>query len=283
MRNQKGQVVIILLLVMLVALTIGLSIVQNSINDIASSTKTEQSSRAFSAAEAGIEKALLTQTNVASFSLGNESSATVLVNNNLPLSNQGLEYPPIGKLDFAHFWLADPNNNLVGFYTDNSFTVYFGNCDLTTPTCLAVASKPAIEVNVITEQASSYRSFKYYFDSQNLRTPPNNFQLATCSNSGQSPINTTTSSSSIFYCKATINGYIGVPILARVRILYSDQFQKLAVLPSANKALPPQAAIYKATGSAGNIQRKITIFRVQDVVPYFFDFAIFSAGEIKKE
>ena len=56
--KEKGQIILILLLVMTVALGVGLTIVQRSLTDISTSTKVEQSSRAFSAAEAGIEKAL---------------------------------------------------------------------------------------------------------------------------------------------------------------------------------------------------------------------------------
>lgn len=57
--NEKGQTVVIILLVMVVGLTIGLSIVNRSLSDIKISQETEQSQRAFSAAEAGLEKAIL--------------------------------------------------------------------------------------------------------------------------------------------------------------------------------------------------------------------------------
>ncbi len=47
MNNQKGQLILILILVMTVALSIGLSIVQKSLVDVSTSSKVEQSSRAF--------------------------------------------------------------------------------------------------------------------------------------------------------------------------------------------------------------------------------------------
>lgn len=59
MKNHKsGQVVLIVLLVMVVVLTIGLSLISQSVTDISISKDEEESIRAFSAAEAGIEAAL---------------------------------------------------------------------------------------------------------------------------------------------------------------------------------------------------------------------------------
>ena len=56
--NKKGQILLALILVMTVALAIGLSVIQKSLVDVSTSTKVEQSSMAFSAAEAGIERSL---------------------------------------------------------------------------------------------------------------------------------------------------------------------------------------------------------------------------------
>lgn len=50
--------ILVILLVMAVGLTVGLSVASRSVTDVAFSTKIEESNRAFSAAEAGIENAL---------------------------------------------------------------------------------------------------------------------------------------------------------------------------------------------------------------------------------
>src|SRR3989338_5751978 len=57
-RFDEGQIVLILVLITVVGLTIGLSLISRTITDIRISSQIEQSSRAFSAAEAGIETAL---------------------------------------------------------------------------------------------------------------------------------------------------------------------------------------------------------------------------------
>ena len=58
MRSERGQVLIIILLVMLVGMTIGLSVLGRTTTDVSSTTKIEESARAFNAAEAGIEETI---------------------------------------------------------------------------------------------------------------------------------------------------------------------------------------------------------------------------------
>jgi hypothetical protein len=59
---QKGQILLISLLVLVVALTVGLSVVTRSITTVRTTSEEESSQRAFSAAEAGIEQALVSNT-----------------------------------------------------------------------------------------------------------------------------------------------------------------------------------------------------------------------------
>lgn len=57
-QHQAGQIIIILLLIMVIGLTIGLSITSRTLQQLKMTTVTTQSSRAFTAAEAAIEEAL---------------------------------------------------------------------------------------------------------------------------------------------------------------------------------------------------------------------------------
>ena len=56
--KQKGQVLLIVVLVMIVALTVGLSLISRSITNLRTSTEEAESQKALAAAEAGIEQAL---------------------------------------------------------------------------------------------------------------------------------------------------------------------------------------------------------------------------------
>lgn len=58
MKRNSGQAAVFVLLVMLLGLTVGLSVMSRTLQDLKSTTTSDQSSRAFSAAEAGIETAL---------------------------------------------------------------------------------------------------------------------------------------------------------------------------------------------------------------------------------
>lgn len=197
-KPQKGQVIVLLLLLMLVALSIGLALTQKSVTDVATSTQSEQSSRAFSAAEAGLEKALTgTVTSGASFNLNNDSTAKVDASTLLPAPNSKLaiEYPPIGRETTAQFWLTDPSNPGVT-YQSSSVDLYFGNEN--------TSDRPALEVKFLMESNGNYSTKAYYFDSDSSRVSSNNFQsVSSCGSVTLSA--STLGSNRKFYCKTTIS------------------------------------------------------------------------------
>jgi hypothetical protein len=314
--KQSGQIAIILLLFMLVALTIGLAATQRSITNITTSSQTEQSSRAFSAAEAGLQKSMsainpivLTGPNpspppINESELGNSSNANIRVVNNLPRIGEALEYPPIGRDEIAQFWLANPTNIVsgssvvwvkgIGNFSDPQFVfsgasvnVYFGNGNPVS------APHPAIEVNLIVQSFSGgYASQRFFFDPDIARTASNNFTPLPVGSCGILPIHTSSSVDSVvadrsFYCVASVPIDPGdAPILIRARILYSVAKEPIAVEPTGgcgiNCSLPPQAAIYTAKGFSGQSQKTLQVFRQPFYLSPLLDFALFSAAQITK-
>lgn len=260
--RQSGQTILILILVLTVGLAIGISVVQRSLSDISTSSKVEQSSRAFSAAEAGIERAL-SGGSIGNLSVGDNSKVSVSDSGNLPLPNKALEYPPISKEEMAQFWLSPS-------YANSNFNIYFGKTD--TP----LSDKPALEITVITSSGGNYSSAKYFFDSNSTRTSSNGF---TACSSGSVVTNDNTMPTA-FLCKVSVS-YSGTPILARARILYSNISQPVALEPTSG-SLPQQAHIYTAIGTASDTQRKIQVFRLDKVAPFYFDYALFSVGAVSK-
>ncbi len=277
MNNQKGQVILILILVMTVALAIGLSVIQRSLSDVSTATKLEQSSRAFSAAEAGIEKAIQQNSSISRITLDNSAIIEGVDKNDIPASGQALEYLPLAKEEMAQVWLAN-TETLNAVYTLSSFNLYFGTPNTT--------DKPAIEVTIVSWDGLKYVYNKRFFDSDSTRVANNGFETATCSHNHTVRTNDNTTDSR-FDCQVSIDGYpyLGSarPILARIRFLYTTTSQPFALGPVSPGFLPVQAKIFTATGVSGQTQRKIQVFRVDKVVPPFFDYAIFSAGEINKE
>lgn len=292
--NSQGQIIIALLLTMLVGLTIGLVVTQRSVTDVTTSTQNEQASRAFSAAEAGIERAISVGTSgtavtVSEVDLGNQSSARVKIIE-LPLANQALEYPkPVGKETIAQFWLTDPEGNFNSSPISKDIEVYFGNKDID----LNTADTPAIETNLIYKESSEYKSARNFYDPNRIRTDrtrtDNNGFSDISSNCGGFTINTSnsldgTAADRDFKCKVTvsISSSGKVPLLLRVRLLYGAVDQPIAVKPGTGESLPTQAKIYTSTGKSGQSQKTIQVFKQTNVIPPFLDFALFSAGAINK-
>ncbi|OGE64346.1 hypothetical protein A3I48_03025 [Candidatus Daviesbacteria bacterium RIFCSPLOWO2_02_FULL_36_7] len=278
--REKGQVVLILILVMTVALGIGISVVQRSLSDVSTASKIEQSSRAFSAAEAGIEKAIQSGATVDEFNLDSNTASVDM--QTVPTGTNALEYPPLAKEETATVWLADPDPNVQlpdctaidptkhspACYQQNSLNVYWGN---------STTDRAALELTLVYYSSSQYQSQKWYLD-QITRTPANNFDIVTTCAGSLGP-------GSKYQCSKTIDwSSLGTvtPMLIRARLLYNSTSQPVAVAPIGLGSLPAQGSIFTATGTSGQTQRKIQVFRLDKVVPSFFDYAIFSAGTITK-
>lgn len=102
---ERGQILLIVVLVMVTALTIALSVAARSITNTRSSEESANSEQAFSAAEAGIEKSLTSNTAVTG-SLTNNASYTTTV-----VTVGGVEFPmnngsPVLKDEPADLWLS---------------------------------------------------------------------------------------------------------------------------------------------------------------------------------
>ena len=294
-KSQKGQVIIILLLVMVISLAIGLSVVGRSLTEIATSTNSENSARAFSAAESGIEKILylnsLTPTpaprgslTIGTDKLTNNSQATVNWNNNLPLNGTALEYPPFGKESFAQFWLADPKDTPPSlFYNKPDFDIYFGDPDYNyTKDAVSNENYPAIEVRVVN---SDNTSILKVFDSSPSNDTRSRFPGCIERGTKDAPLLLLTNSNttnSQFLCRVTVTGYSVYPVMARVRILFSNITHPVALRPTSSGSLPPQAKIFDSKGTSGNVQRNLQVFQETYFMPQIFDYAVFSLSELRK-
>ncbi|MDP3973852.1 MAG: pilus assembly PilX N-terminal domain-containing protein [Candidatus Daviesbacteria bacterium] len=281
---EGGQVILLLLLAITVGLGVGLSIVQRSISNVSTSTKVEESQRAFSAAEAGIERALLGDYSGADFISENLSEASVETTGQIPGSQQAFEEPNNSKEDTAQMWLASPAD-LSPFYTQGSFDVYWGKSDVVDDN-----DKPAISLRVIYYLGGSYQVKQFFFDPVGSRRTVNGFSApGSCSNS-LSAITTSSGTGRTFYCKTTISGLRPGGenlIVVRARLSYSDSSHPIAFVPTVTGgcvgcSFPPQARIITSTGQSGSTQRRLQLFVQDDVVPWYFDYALFSLGEISK-
>jgi hypothetical protein len=211
-----------------------------------------------------------------------------------------LEYPPVGKESIAQFWLVDtttPANN----YNRNSYSIYFGNPNISPNQyddangASAKNISPAIEVTTVKQTtiggSITYETQKNFYDSLSSRAATNKFITTTspstpitCSNP---TVNTILKTGSQFYCRVDItllncNLASCIPQLVRVRLLYANLNQKIALAPVSGASLPPQVELYTSTGKAGQSQKILQVFRVKEMLPPWLDFAIFSVNDIVK-
>lgn len=285
--NQQGQALLIILLATLVALSIALSLTQRSQSDLASSNRGDQASRALAAAEAGIEKALTTTAvldnpnYIDTSILKNQSSVGVKSTGLVPTAvDQSIEYPAIDKTSFAQFWLT-------GYPANTAFDIYFAD-PTKYPSPCNTANCPAIAVTLVVNTGTAYQFINTQFDSNTSRALTNQFQSATCSGGTNlnnvftiNSVNFVQPTAASYFCRARIN-YTGSAVLVRIRPLYTDLSLKTALTPLSGQILPQQAIYYSAIGTAGQSKRTIRLFTQKDVVPFFFDYALFSNGTINK-
>lgn len=305
--EEKGQLIIMLVLVMTIGLAIGLSIIQKSLTDVSTATKVEQSSRAYSAAEAGIEKALTGESGDANnliFTGGNDSKASITDTGLQPSPQSGsnpqspIEYQSLSKEDLAQVWLASY------FLSENPPPLYYKGI-VSTPLTLDIfwgtpntTDLAALELSIVyydnSVSPAVYKNDKVYLDNPNAlvggvaRTTSNKFISTgvTCNNTSTPQ---PSGSFATYQCKANItlpSTANKIPILIRARLLYNTNSQPLAVQAvgtcGRDCSLPPQSRSLVSTGTSGDTQRKVRFFQMNKVVPQYFDFAIFSAGDISK-
>lgn len=297
MRNQKGQLLLTLIIIMTVALAIGLSIIQKSLLDVSTSTKVEQSSRAFSAAEAGVEKYLKNTVDCVPESDPDKcqvkfsdtgSQANVSGGGLKPITvsagtpQDPLEYPPLAKEDVVQVWMADltsPNNPPTTYYDPSptrAIDIFWGTDGN------PANDRAALELTILYYEGGAYKSDKKYYDSIS-RTPDNKFDLTAICNGGQKPSNGVQS----YQCRKRVDLPTGSLMLIRARLLYNSTSQPFGVqaVNTCGKScsFPPQARVLVSTGTSGETQRKVKVFQEYKVVPPYFDYAIFSAGDIVKQ
>lgn len=283
-----------MLLSMAVVLTIVLSILSRSVTDIAVTSKEEEALRAFSAAEAGVEKALIVGTDIGTTQIG-DASFTADVSGT---AEAGLEFSNPSAIlsgESLYFWFVghDDDGNLVcdgshPCFTGSTFKICWGK----EGTPAGDATTPAIEISTFYLTApgdySTARIARETADPNASRRTSNNFgapDAGTCTVSGEN-----------FEFQKTVNlAALGVPAgsygvqnglqFAKTRIFYNTaaghQIGIFASYPG-NSLIPAQGLRIVSTGVSGDSNRRIEVFQGYGELPPVFDGALFSSGGISK-
>jgi hypothetical protein len=261
MNRPAGQAALILILVMMVASTVALTVIQRTIQEIELTTTEAESAKALQAAEAGVEEGLRTlrsgqqeDLEGASYQIqvGTEGSdgylaaADLSQGNTIQINLQGSPSPP------------------------TSLDVYWG--DVSDP-----QESPTGAIEVIKYQqfgAADYRVVHLTFDPDATRRSENNFEAAT--NSPGSALNVE------FSASANVP-LVAEDVLVRIRAVYNRAL--IAVVPQpGGSQLPDQQHRIVSTGQTeSGLARRVEVVRDQPSLPQFFDFALYAGSDLFQE
>ncbi len=291
MNRESGQAVLIVLLSMVVVLTIVLSVIASSTSDIKISSNETASLRAFSAAESGVEKALIT--NLASSGNVNSGASFNASVTGLALAQSSFIYP--GTLvsgDTGVLWFVSHTN--TGTLTCANNTCFTGKtvklCWGTNGTGSGLSTTPALELSTfyltIPGNYTSTKFVRAIYD-------PNAGRLGTNGYAASDPGACTVKGTQFAFQKQIDLGSLGVPVgsysvqnglqFMAIKMLYNtDMPQPLAVDVNfaGDSTLPTQGNQVDSTGTLNQTSRKIEVTKCYNQIPPVFDAAIFSPGSI---
>lgn len=256
LKNQSGQALLIIVLVMVVALTIGLSVASRTITNLRNTRDQASSQKALSAAEAGVEQAIKNGANVAGSFSGNTTYTTTIgqVLGTSIILNGGSAIP---KNDAIYVWLYDATGAppATGPWS-GSLTIYWGNTS-------GAPNNAALEISVISGTNANPVMKRYGFDPYASRVSSNRFTNVAASVNTVSGVN--------FSYKTTIsitNGF-----LLRVDPIYTSTI----VGAVGSVALPSQGKTITSTGTSDSTtQRKVTVYQGYPEIPAeFFPYTLF--------
>lgn len=282
--KQKGQISLLIILVGVIALSVGLGFVSRSITDSRAAVAQQNSQQALAAAEAGVQLAINkngsitspqsiqsgTINNVSQYSVGGSISVT----NPEFFINGG---NPVPVDDGADIWLIPHTQNVPDFtktpFSGNITFFWAPQTDLngnnTNYGCSSGATVPALEVITFIGNAkdaqnkiTSASSNRYVFDpcsriSGTLNTFTNASQTGGLAFS-DSYITISNYQNVKFNYSATIS--VGAnTYLIKFIPLYNSTIMGIETF--ASSYLPSQGGLYVSTGSSGDTQRTIIYFR----------------------
>lgn len=254
MNNRKGQVGLILLVVMGLVVGIALSIASRSLGDTVLSRQESESAKAFRLAETGVEQALnqLRQGVVpGTISLPGDS----VFSGNTFVGGQNSYGLYVKEGEQAHLDVSGYTGNLVISWTRKSDPhEYPSSCDDSS------GGAPAA-IEVIAYKSDDTTSINYY--NPNGCAIGNNF---TDSGSGSNGY-----LSSISYAVPANSIYV------RIRPIYSN-----ATIAVTGTNLATQLYLIQSQAEGGDAQKEIQVKRGLDAPASVFDYALFSGSTIEK-
>lgn len=244
-KNERGQVLLIVVLVMVTTLTVGLSFLSRNITNLKTSTEEANSQKALSAAEAGVERAIQTG------GLGNPS-ATVAPNTYYSANVtqvQGTELAlkdgaTIDEDDSVDVWLSD-YPNFANPWNGGNLEIFWGTPSTSCP------NQAALEVAMLKEPLDSPVINRYAIDPC-PRSPTNSFDTTGISSNQ-------VCGGATYPYKKTLNSINsgGTPVFMRILTIYAPT----PICIHGPNGFPKQGFIVDSVGNSGSTQRKLRVYQ----------------------
>lgn len=268
--NQSGQAVLVVLLSLSVVLIVVLFILSRSITDISLSTKEEDSLRAFSAAEAGIERALLAGSGSGSIGSANYSTTVTGFASGLGY----VTYPiAIKSGENATFWFKRDDESIS--FSGGQVKFCWGNVG----TSSTSAETPALEITffytTVPNNLTTLRLARFALDPNSSRRSSNGFEDAQIGNC--------TIGEDTYVFQKTLNVPNNIRF-ATAKILYNIQTaHKVGIsVGESGSILPSQGEKIESAGSYGDANRRIDVYQLHSEAPPIFANVLFSTNGIIK-
>lgn len=296
-KKESGQILLVVLLILAVSLTIGLSLISRSITDVEISQETEEAARAFSAAEAGIEVSLITGLDSGLYIFPETGASYKSKTSGLGAKGEFAFPGEYAKGDIQSLWLASYNpetGQYVKSYDEDTLRVVWGNPDAIT------ANSPALEVSIYYQDTGDatnpYKVGRFVLDPYASRSPdpsfcnPGEIGNAQCVDVQSFATGRESVDGKTFQFGATLNiadfkSSSKTLLFARLRFLYSPEtdYHVLGAKAAGDGVFPSQGTIIESVGQAGASTRKIEVRRLFPAPPSIFDFLLLSGtGDLEK-
>lgn len=304
LQSQSGQIVILFLLILVLSLSVVLSVSSRVITDVRVTTTTDESNKAYFAAEAGVEEALRQlRTNP----LGPLSADPVsLIFSDLKVSSD-TTLETGADIDVFIFPVAVVKDETIqiNLLENPSVSTPSNPASFTAPSELEIYwgdSAKALEVSLLSYSSGVYNMKKFVFDSgMSPKFCDHDSDGISITAGTYTLTDTVTSQQKTFQFKAKlhlINGVSGsycggssldlegmassdIPIALRLRPMASASIDPTPIaVKEVTGELASQGAVVESTGKTdGGVARKIKVIRLFPALPAMFDYVLFSGGD----
>lgn len=275
-KNENGQVLLIVILIMVVALTVGLSLASRSIINVRNTNEEANSQKAFQAAEAGVEIALQKPIGNADFTIGqktldnnaiiNQVTVHTLTGSSIILNNGN----PVAQDAGIDLWLTNYPNYSGAPWTGKLY-IYWGSkngCSDAALEAIVISGSSATDPGATITRYGIDPCGTNSVDASQNRTGSNKLSPAQV---GATILNTKFNFSTAI---SLTNG-----IIVRIIPLYANT--PIAITgytnagPPDTQNFPSQGRIITATGTYATTVRQVSFFQGYPLLPSEFFYTVF--------